>query len=224
MKSALLFDLDGTLVDSDAEHLRAFQRVFAAHGIRLEKPEYDARILGSDNAAIARAFLPGLTPAEQAATLDAKEASYRDNLGQIEPVAGVGALLDYADANDLVCAVVTNAPRANVDKVLDAIGLDARLPLRVVGGDVERAKPDPLPYATALRRLGADAAHSLAFEDSLSGLRAALGAGLMVVGVTTTLDAETLVGAGAEFAVADFTDPRIPALIERRRASPGKKA
>ena len=224
MKSALLFDLDGTLVDSDAGHLRAFQRVFAAYGIRLGKEEYDARILGSDNAAIARAFLPDLTPAEQAATLEAKEASYRDHLGAIEPIAGVGALLDYAEANDLGCAVVTNAPRANVDKALDALGLGARLPVRVVGGDVERAKPDPLPYLTALRRLGADAARSLAFEDSLSGLRAARGAGLAVVGLTTNLDAATLVGAGAEFAVADFTDPRIVALIERRRASPAQDA
>jgi len=224
VKSALLFDLDGTLVDSDAEHLRAFQRVFAAYGIRLGKEEYDARILGSDNAAIARAFLPDLTPAEQAATLEAKEASYRDNLGTIEPTAGVGALLDYAEANDLGCAVVTNAPRANVDKALDALGLGARLPVRVGGGDVERAKPDPLPYLTALRRLGADASRSLAFEDSLSGLRAALGAGLCVVGLTTNLDAAALVGAGAEFAVADFTDPRIVALIERRRASPAENA
>jgi HAD superfamily hydrolase (TIGR01509 family) len=222
VKSALLFDLDGTLVNSDAEHLRAFQRVFAAHGIRLDKAEYDSRILGSDNAAIGRAFLAHLTPAEQAATLSAKEASYRDNLGAIEPVAGVEALLDFADANDLACAVVTNAPRANVEKVLGALGLDERLPLRVVGGEVERAKPDPLPYATALRRLGAEAAHSLAFEDSLSGVRAALGAGLAVVGLTTTLDAATLIGAGAAFAVEDFTDPRILALIERRRAAPGR--
>jgi HAD superfamily hydrolase (TIGR01509 family) len=224
VKSALLFDLDGTLVDSDAEHLRAFQRVFAAHGIRLEKPEYDARIHGAENAAIGRSFLPHMTPAEQAATLSAKEASYREHLTGLEPTAGVGALLDYAEANGLGCAVVTSAPRASADKALGAIGLDARLPLRVVGGDVERAKPDPLPYLTALRRLGADAAHSLAFEDSLSGLSAALGAGLCVVGLTTTLDAATLVGAGAEFAVADFTDPRIFALIERRRASPGENA
>jgi beta-phosphoglucomutase-like phosphatase (HAD superfamily) len=224
VKSALLFDLDGTLVDSDAGHLRAFQRVFAPYGIRLGKEEYDARILGADNAAIARAFLPDLTPAEQAATLEAKEASYRDNLGAIEPIAGVGALLDYAEANDLGCAVVTNAPRANVDKALDALGLGARLPVRVVSGDVERAKPDPMPYLTALQRLGADAACSLAFEDSLSGLSAARGAGLAVVGLTTNLDAATLVGAGAELAVADFTDPRLIALIERRRSSPAEGA
>ncbi len=222
MKSALLFDLDGTLVDSDAEHLRAFQHAFAAYGIRLGKEEYDARILGSDNGAIGRRFLPHLTAAEQTATLNAKEASYRDHLGALTPIAGVGALLDYAEAHGLGLAVVTNAPRANVDKVLGALGLEARLPLRVVGGDVARAKPDPLPYLTALQRLGAEAAHSLAFEDSLSGVRSALDAGLDVVALTTTLEAATLLDAGAAFAVADFTDPRIVALIERRRASPGK--
>ena len=69
--------------------------------------------------------------------------------------------------------------------------------------------PIPLPYLTGLERTGARAAHSVAFEDSLSGLRAALGAGLAVVGMTTTLDAATLMRAGATLAVADFTDPRI---------------
>jgi HAD superfamily hydrolase (TIGR01509 family) len=224
VKSALLFDLDGTLVDSDAGHLRAFQRVFDELGIKVDKQAYDTRIHGAENAEIGRSFLPSLTPEQQAATLDAKEASYREHLGAPEPIAGVGALLDYADAHGLARAVVTNAPRANVDKALAALGLDARLPLRVVGGELERAKPDPLPYVTALKRLGADPARSLAFEDSLSGVRSARGAGLCVVGLTTTLDAAALVGAGAEFAVADFTDPRIFALIERRRASPEENA
>ena len=219
MKAALLFDLDGTLIDSDEAHFRAFQRVFAAHGVTLAREDYDARILGADNAAIGRAFLPPLTPAERRATLEAKEASYRDHLGPVEPIAGVGALIDFAEAHGLGCAVVTNAPRANVERALAALGLNERLPLRVVEGDAARPKPDPLPYLTALRRLGADAARSLAFEDSPSGVAAARGAGLAVVGLTTTLHAATLVGAGAAFAVADFADPRIVALIERRAAA-----
>jgi beta-phosphoglucomutase-like phosphatase (HAD superfamily) len=62
------------------------------------------------------------------------------------------------------------------------------------------------------------ATHSVAFEDSLSGLRAALGAGLAVVGMTTTLDAATLTRAGATIAVADFNDSRILELIRARMA------
>ncbi len=224
MTAALLFDLDGTLIDSDAAHLRAFQRVFAAHGVAVDKQSYYRRIHGSDNSAIGRDFLPHLSEAEQAATLAAKEARYREDLGAVEAIAGIDALLDFAAARDLRCAVVTNAPRANVEAVLGALGLAARLPLRVLGPELARPKPDPLPYRTALTRLGADPGRSVAFEDSLSGLSAAKGAGLAVVGLTTTLAADKLLAAGAEIAVADFADPRILPLIEARRTAPGTKA
>ena len=117
-------------------------------------------------------------PLEQAATLDAKEAAYRDNLGELEPILGALALLDFADRRGLKRAVVTNAPRANAEKVLAALGLGQRLPILVIGGELARSKPDPLPYLTALERTGASADHSLAFEDSLSGVRAAAAAGL----------------------------------------------
>jgi beta-phosphoglucomutase-like phosphatase (HAD superfamily) len=79
--------------------------------------------------------------------------------------------------------------------------------------------PDPLPYLTALERTGASAVHSLAFEDSLSGVRAAAAAGLAVVGMMTTLDSRTLIEAGATFAASNFTDPRIFELIETRLSS-----
>ena len=73
-----------------------------------------------------------------------------------------------------------------------------------------------MPYLTALERTGASAAHSIAFENSLSGVRAAAAAELAVVGMTTTLDSQTLLEAGATFAASNFTDPRIFRLIEAR--------
>lgn len=216
MGAALLFDLDGTLVDSDAGHLEAFQRVFAPHGVALDRDQYIAKIMGASNAAIARAFLSHLPLDLQVEILLAKEAAYRDSLGALEPIAGAGALLDFADARGLRRAVVTNAPRANADVVLKAIGLDARLPIRVIGGELARSKPDPLPYLTGLERTGARAEYSVAFEDSPSGVRAGVAAGLAVVGVTTSLGAKQLVELGATMAVADFTDPRVYQLIESR--------
>jgi HAD superfamily hydrolase (TIGR01509 family) len=216
MTASLLFDLDGTLVDSDAEHLVAFQRVFAPLGIALNKAEYVARIMGASNEMIGQAFLAHLSPEQRAATLEAKEAAYRAGLGDLAPIAGAGALLDWADARGLARAVVTNAPRANAEKVLRAIGLADRLPIRVIGSELPRSKPDPLPYSTALELTGAKAENSVAFEDSLSGARAAVAAGIAVVGVTTSLDAARLLEVGAVFAAADFTDPRIYELIEVR--------
>jgi HAD superfamily hydrolase (TIGR01509 family) len=223
MTAALLFDLDGTLVDTDAEHLVAFQRAFAPHGILLDRAEYVASVMGASNEMIGQTFLPHLPHDLREQTLAAKEQAYRDGLGDLEPIAGVAALLDWADAKGLARAVVTNAPRANAELVLAAIGLAERLPIRVIGGELARSKPDPLPYLTALERTGARAEYSVAFEDSLSGVRSAAAAGLAVVGIATSLDAARLIEVGAIFAAADFTDPRIAALIETRIAA-GERA
>jgi HAD superfamily hydrolase (TIGR01509 family) len=218
VKTALLFDLDGTLVDTDALHLTAFQAVLATHGVSLTKAQYVEKIMGSSNALIGEAFLPHLSLAERDATIGAKEEAFRQMLGELKPVAGVIALLDYAEAEGIGCAIVTNAPRANAEIVLKALGLASRLPIQVIGGELARAKPDPLPYLTGLELTGADATHSIAFEDSLSGLTAAVGAGLTVVGMATTLSEATLIRAGATFAAADFTDPRIVELIRAKMA------
>jgi len=106
--------------------------------------------------------------------------------------------------------------------VLEAIGLAARLRIVVIGAELARSKPDPLPYLTGLELTGASAEASVAFEDSLSGVRAAVAAGIAVVGLTTGLTEERLVAAGATFAVKDFADRRIYELIEARRGE-GRK-
>ena len=113
-------------------------------------------------------------------------------------------------------AVVTNAPRANVDAALSALGLAGRLPIAVIGAELERSKPDPLPYLRGLELTRAAANRSVAFEDSPTGVRSATAAGLAVVGMTTSLNAASLIEAGATFAAADFADPRIRDLIETR--------
>lgn len=215
-RAALLFDLDGTLVDSDAKHLAAFQRVFASYGIAVDPATYERDIHGASNESIGRVFLSHLTTEQRRAVLDAKEAAYRSDVIDIEPVTGAVALLDFADRRGLERAVVTNAPRANAEKVLSALGLELRLPIVVAGSELARSKPDPLPYVTGLARTRALASRSVAFEDSPSGVCAAAAAGLAVVGLTTTLDAAVLLRAGATIVANDFTDPRIFALIEKR--------
>ncbi len=213
---ALLFDLDGTLVDSDADHLAAFQTVFAPLGIALDRATYAREIMGASNAMIGERFLAHLPEAERAAVLDAKEAAYREGLGAVAPTRGAAELLAHAAARGVPCAVVTNAPRANAEKVLAAIGLAERLPVLVIGAELPRSKPDPLPYLTGLALTGARAENAVAFEDSLSGVRAAAAAGIAVVGITTGLTADRLIEAGAIFAAADFTDARIYELIAAR--------
>jgi HAD superfamily hydrolase (TIGR01509 family) len=220
LRSGLFFDLDGTLVDSDAYHFAAFRVAFARHGVAIDEKQYATKIMGVAKGAIGEAFLPHLTVAERNATIDANEAAFRQSFTGAAPTKGLAALLDFAVANDLATAVVTNAPRANATLMLAALGVVDRLPVVVIGEELSRAKPDRLPYLTALRLTGAEARCSIAFEDSLSGIRAGVAAGLAVIGVTTWLDETALMRTGAAFAVADFTDARIFDLIERRALDP----
>jgi HAD superfamily hydrolase (TIGR01509 family) len=213
---SLLFDLDGTLVDSDGDHLIAFQKVFAPFGIALDRALYTREIMGASNQMIGERFLAHLPEAQRAQVLDEKEAAYRESLGELTATPGAAELLAFAEARGLPCAVVTNAPRANAEAVLAAIKLYDRLPTVVIGGELARAKPDPLPYLTALELTGASAETAVAFEDSVSGVRAAVAAGIAVVGITTGLPAERLMAEGAAFGAADFHDPRIYELIEER--------
>jgi beta-phosphoglucomutase len=131
---------------------------------------------------------------------------FRDAIVALEPTPGVAALLDWADAKGIGVAVVTNAPRANAEMMLKGLGLDRRIGTVVLGEELPRAKPDPLPYATALERLGAGADHALAFEDSLPGIRSASGAGVATYGIRTGHPDDALLGAGAIGAIDDFTD------------------
>jgi HAD superfamily hydrolase (TIGR01509 family) len=216
LKSALLFDLDGTLVDTDALHFSAFRSAFAPFGVALELDQYRRRIMGAPNSAIGEAFLSHLPVAQREEIIAEKEHAFRQSFQTARPMRGLAALLDFAEVRGVGLAVVTNAPRANAELMLATLGLAGRLPLLVIGAELPRSKPDPLPYATALRLTGADAVCSIAFEDSLSGIRSAAAAGLAVIGLTTGLDVATLVAAGAAFGVADFTDPRIDELIAER--------
>ncbi|WP_374377259.1 HAD family hydrolase [Dongia sp.] len=220
MTGCLLFDLDGTLVDTDHLHLAAFNRLFAEHGFELDRTAYTARVMGRPNSEIAADLLPHLEPAVGLALLDRKESAFRDMVGALSPTEGLIDLLDWAMAQGIPCGVVTNAPRANAELVLEALGIADRFEVVIIGSELAAAKPDPLPYLTGLQRLGGAAARSVAFEDSPTGMRAALGAGLTLVGVTTSLQADTMLDQGAHLAVPDFVDASVRALIRERLSAP----
>ncbi len=214
-RTALLFDLDGTLVDTDHLHHAAFAAILGERGRALSMVEYRTHIMGHPNHDILARFFPG----EDMDVLDRKEAMFRESLAEsVEPVAGIHALLDWAEANEAGCAVVTNAPRDNAVAMLAAASLAQRLPTLVIGDECVAAKPDPAPYRAAMAALGATPSRSVAFEDSRSGLRAARGAGAHVFGLSTGLSPEELRQAGAHQVIADFTDPALWAHLEATRA------
>jgi len=218
---ALLFDLDGTLVDTEELHLAAYATIFRLFGQNIDRDYYTARIAGRSNAEIMADAFPQLPVAEHGALSDRKESLYRSFVGTLEPTPGLRDLLDWARRHGLPCAVVTNAPRANATHVLAALGLADRFDCIVAGDEVDRPKPDPMPYLTALARLGAAPGNAVVFEDSLSGIRAGIAAGVATFGMLTSLGEAVLLQEGAVHAIHDFRDARLWHWLAQRS---GKRA
>lgn len=194
---ALLFDLDGTLVDTDPLHHHTWRELLAPHGIVVDDDLYRRKFSGRLNPDIVAELLPRLDRAANLDLCERKEALFRDMTPRLDPLPGVVALIDSARRAGIGLALVTNAPRINADHMLAALGLADAWDEIVVAEEVGRGKPDPAPYRDALRRLGAPASAAIAFEDSASGVRAAAGAGVLVIGLTTSHTGAELVAAGA---------------------------
>jgi beta-phosphoglucomutase len=216
MLKALIFDMDGTLVHSDPVHLEAFAEVLRAEGVDITEEIYRSQIIGRTNEAIFASLLPHL-PVEQHETYaDEKEATFRRMASNLQPLEGLLELLDWAEARGIKVALVTNAPRLNADHMLEVLGLAGRFKVEITIEEVERGKPDPLPYLTALERLGIRAEEAIAFEDSPSGMRAAKAAGLFSFGVLTGLSADEMREIGADGAIMTFRDRALWEILEHR--------
>lgn len=212
MLSALLFDLDGTIANTDPIHKVVWTNLLVPHGHVVDDAFYQRHISGRLNPDIVRDLLPHLTPDQEPAFSQAKEAHFRDAARHLQPTPGLLPLLAWGRQQGLPMAVVTNAPRANAEFMLDLLQLNPWFDTVVIAADLPRGKPDPLPYQTALQQLGVGAKGAVAFEDSITGMRSAVEAGLTTVGITSTHDPADLLAVGATIAVADFTDPRLRGL------------
>ncbi|MGC5078234.1 HAD family hydrolase [Agrococcus sp. DT81.2] len=202
MTGALLFDMDGTLIDSEPmwhDEMRVFAR---RH--RIEWTADDAHWTTGrpmvDWAERMRERGVTMDTTSVIATVAGAVAELvRD---EVPWLPGSLALLERVAAAGIPAALITNASAANAQAMLEAAP-EGALRFAVSADDVERSKPDPEPYALAIRRLGADASASIAFEDSGSGARSATAAGARLWFLTTQLIASPV---PAERTIATLAD------------------
>lgn len=211
---ALIFDMDGTLIDTDNLHFSAFTELFSSLGKPLTRGEYDARIAGRPNPEIFRDYFPDETETARQGLMDRKESRFRASAERWEPLAGLNELLAWGRNRGLAIALVTSAPRDNVTHLLAAIGLTGAFDPLVYAETLPRGKPDPLPYTAALDLLGMAPHEAVVFEDSTNGVRSGVGAGVFTVGVSTTQRPALLMAAGAGLVIRDFTDSALWRLLE----------
>ncbi|ERN42888.1 haloacid dehalogenase superfamily [Rubidibacter lacunae KORDI 51-2] len=209
MVAAILFDLDGTLVNTDPIHFKHWKVLLRDYGYEIDREFYDAKISGGTNEAILADILPQLSPEQARDFAEYKEAQFRASGSDLQRLPGLTEMLAWVHYNNLKSAVVTNAPRANAEFMLATLDLADTFSILVLAEDAPAGKPDPAPYLIAMDKLGVTAEMTIAFEDSPSGIRAAVAAGIYTVGVASTHDPSRLHSAGASRTIRDFTDKEL---------------
>jgi sugar-phosphatase len=209
---AVLFDMDGTLVDSIGSVERSWVRFSREYGV-------DPALLLGFHGVPARGVLEALMP-----DVDQDVAFARIETIEVEDVEGVEALpgavssLETLAAQGVPTAIVTSASRPLFAARVGASGL--RAPDAVVtADDVERGKPAPDPYLAAAEALGVDPADCLVVEDAVSGIRSGLAAGCATLAVGSTTPRDEL-AAVADAVVADLSAVAFVAEAGRVRVSP----
>ncbi|MBW4683990.1 MAG: HAD-IA family hydrolase [Komarekiella atlantica HA4396-MV6] len=213
MLAAILFDLDGTIVNTDPIHYQAWREMLLSYSLEIDETFYKSRISGRLNPEIVKDILPQLSPAEGQIFADEKEALFRELAPHLKPLSGFSELLAWTDAHQLKRALVTNAPRLNAKFMLEVLGIQEAFDTVVLADDCIAGKPDPAPYQVALSKLGIEAEEAIALEDSPSGIRAAVGAGIRTIGIASTHDPQVLQEVGAFMAIPDFTDLQLWTLL-----------
>jgi putative hydrolase of the HAD superfamily len=213
LPAALVFDLDGTIVDTETPEFEAIRAVWNRHG-REYTIEQFAKYVGTPAGTVG--WLDDLLavaegPVDIGAAIELRRAVHRQMTDDLEPRAGIVALIEEASAAGVPMAVASNSPAWWVRERLAALELAHHLPVMITIDTATRPKPDPAPYAEACAALGAEPARTVAFEDSSTGVRSAIAAGLYTVAcpnaLTTAHDlsaAHRLVDAHTEIRLADL--------------------
>jgi len=205
---ALIFDMDGTMVDSMPWHAKAWVEFGRRRGLSIDVPEFMRRTTGRTAFECACELMGReVTPAESAEITHQKESIYRELFGaDFREVAGFRAFAGAAAARGLKLAVGTAGDRHNIAFTLSKLRMDPP-PLAVVGGDEGLpGKPQPAIFLEAARRIDVPPARCVVFEDAPFGIEAARRAGMMAVAVCTTHSATELAGPHVITAVQDFNE------------------
>ncbi len=203
---AVIFDMDGVIVDNHRYHLDAWLSFFEKYAIRMSEQDYKQKI----NGRTMQEILPGLlekelSPDEIHQYGEEKETLYRDLYRKhIAATPGLSSFLETLRQQQVPYAVATSAPPANVKFTLEHTGLISRFPVIVDATMVSKGKPNPEVYLTAARKLDMPSERCVVFEDAILGIQAGKNAGAKVVGVATTHTRQELEAENTDLIIDNF--------------------
>lgn len=194
---AVIFDMNGVIIDDMPFHREAWQEFASRRGRELSDEEFDVELCGRTNQATLSYLMERPIEGKEYLQLEEeKESIYRTAfLAHRRPLNGLEPLLLELQRNEVGLAVATSAPPDNVSYILDGLSLRGFFSVVIDASQVSHGKPDPELFVRAGEGLGVDPSCCVVVEDSLLGIEAALAAGMKVIGVTTTHPAAELQGA-----------------------------
>lgn len=183
---AVLWDMDGTLIDSEEFHWISWRDTMANEGVPITREQFLASFGQRDDSIIPRWLGVASTPERVEKISAAKEELYRDLIRKhgIKPLPGIRTWLHRLHEAGWLQAIASAAPRPNIDVVLDALSAAHLFQSIVSAEDVHHGKPDPEVYLIAASRLGAPPARSIVVEDAAAGVEGARRAGMRSIGIS----------------------------------------
>ncbi len=206
---AVIFDMDGVIVDSERLHLQANVEVLARNGIDLTPDEVINLTFGKRALDHFRDIVEIYgTGSEDIESWVVWKTNRYFELAEtkLDLISGFREFFDVCRSLEYEIALVTSGTSDVQYPVLDRFGLRDIFDVSVMGDEVKRAKPDPEPYLLATSRLEIDPSHCIVFEDSDSGIRSAKAAGCRVAGIANTMSRERLLEAGADLVIDGFAE------------------
>lgn len=220
---AVIFDMDGVLVHTNPYHAEAFKQFFNRHELSFAEEDLVEHMYGKHNSYILTHFFGREIVGEEFLSMEAeKEALFREIFrNRVEAVDGLMDFISDLAQTDIPMGVATSAPRANLDLIIDALGIRPRMRSLLASEDVTRHKPDPEIYLRSAAALRVPPSRCVVFEDSYSGVTAGLDAGMKVIGVLTSHKIEEL--PPCDHYIQDFSSMNAMSLKQRLKLGSQKK-
>ncbi len=207
---AVIWDMDGVIIDTGQYHFRAWREIFSRQGIKFSEEDF-RHSFGQKNNAIIPYIIPGVSGEEIEAISVEKEAEFRRRIGgNLKPLPGAIGLLSALKEKKFKMALASSSTPENIQMIVTGLQIGKYFDVIITDKDVIEGKPDPQVFLLAARRLGVKPEDCIVVEDAVVGVTAAKRAGMHCLAVTTThpgeslREADIIVDSFEELKVADF--------------------